>query len=810
MDTIYSLLKRAKELKNKSQVDSITPEEVGKLHEDTLAYIASLEQSADGLGIKKVYQSKSAIEADTDPVGTNGKTLRYGQLVSIYDDAHADSSENGNIYAYQKPGWLLMGKVSGGTTLSITQELGDSATKVMSQAAVKKALKNIQATTKDGKSLEEVYQIAKDNTVSSDKLKKLFFDTKQDLSNIPLRENLYVNGTELGVEANLYQNGGGFLSEPIKVKEGQILSLINDYPRSWDGYCNLAEVLQGENYKVLSVNSKNPQPVTISHDCEVVLSLPRKNDFHCYLITPKEIGEPIIPSSAISYGDKSVNEVLDTISGKEIDVTNDIDLRSGDYLENATLKPLSVGVELKIAKSGTGMMSREIKLKLGDRLKGSVPNTYYQNYSMLAEVVGGKMYNLVAHTSGDDVTIIDYEAPRDMTVILCGYNDQKKWKINKVSPSINRRFELINANEKVNYSPTISEYNQDCEPYLDVMSQHMPYSYGGEGKINSEEYPVLMITTDQHDSIDMTQRAVDYTNEHKQIVVTISLGDTGEKDMSKYRDMSLKSKKPMVLVAGNHDMEKMTSEAKFAEQWYTEEFKNKLGEAYHQAQGKPYWYYDIQSRSSARANKKLRLIGLMEFEGWYAGAASNAKRISDEQYKWLCGVLDSCDENTYVVICKHYPMSYIDANIHCAAFAPIDGYRTTNVEGFSGNLPDIIDAWIHGKTVTFTNTEEITHSFSKAHKENFVCYISGHEHEDNCFTVQGYKEQVCLTFACTATGRGQLLGDLPRTDGKLLDCVTCLSYNWDTKHINLLRLGSNITADGRSRKYVSFKLPNID
>jgi hypothetical protein len=140
MDTIYSLLKRAKELKEKSQVDSITPEEVGKLHEDTLAYIASLEQSADGLGIKKVYQSKSAMEADTDPVGTNGKTLRYGQLVSIYDDAHADSSENGNIYAYQKPGWLPMGKVSGGTTLSITQELGDSATKVMSQAAVTAAI----------------------------------------------------------------------------------------------------------------------------------------------------------------------------------------------------------------------------------------------------------------------------------------------------------------------------------------------------------------------------------------------------------------------------------------------------------------------------------------------------------------------------------------------------------------------------------------------------------------------------------------------------------------------------------------------
>ena len=145
MDTIYSLLKRAKELKEKSQVDSITPEEVGKLHEDTLAYIASLEQSTDGLGIKKVYQSKSAMEADTDPVGTNGKTLRYGQLVSIYDDAHADSSENGNIYAFQKPGWLLMGRVSGGNTiLPIVQETGYHEDKIMSQKSITEALNELR------------------------------------------------------------------------------------------------------------------------------------------------------------------------------------------------------------------------------------------------------------------------------------------------------------------------------------------------------------------------------------------------------------------------------------------------------------------------------------------------------------------------------------------------------------------------------------------------------------------------------------------------------------------------------------------
>lgn len=45
------------------------------------------------------------------------------------------------------------------SSLPIAQEAGDSTTSVMSQAAVTKALKNTQATTDDGKSLEDVYQL---------------------------------------------------------------------------------------------------------------------------------------------------------------------------------------------------------------------------------------------------------------------------------------------------------------------------------------------------------------------------------------------------------------------------------------------------------------------------------------------------------------------------------------------------------------------------------------------------------------------------------------------------------------------------
>lgn len=111
METIYNLQKRASELRNKMETNSITPEEVGSLHADTLAYLADMEQSVDGLGIRKMYKTVSAMEADTTPTGTNGKVLRYGQLVIIYDETDTTSATNGDLYTWQKPGWLKIGNI---------------------------------------------------------------------------------------------------------------------------------------------------------------------------------------------------------------------------------------------------------------------------------------------------------------------------------------------------------------------------------------------------------------------------------------------------------------------------------------------------------------------------------------------------------------------------------------------------------------------------------------------------------------------------------------------------------------------------
>ena len=122
METIYKLQERARTLRNKTQIDSITPEEVGGLHLETLAYLANMEQNLDGLGIRKVYPSVQTMEADLTPIGINGKPLRLGQLVIIFDESAPVTTTTGNIYAFQKPGWVLVGNIAANNDVNVLIE----------------------------------------------------------------------------------------------------------------------------------------------------------------------------------------------------------------------------------------------------------------------------------------------------------------------------------------------------------------------------------------------------------------------------------------------------------------------------------------------------------------------------------------------------------------------------------------------------------------------------------------------------------------------------------------------------------------
>lgn len=126
MKTIYELQKEANRLRGITEVDSISPEETFGLQADVLSYLSDMEQNADGLGIHQVYKSYAAMNADSKaPAGSNGKLLRFGQLVAIYDAKNSTQAESGNVYAFQKGNdtdpWLLMGNL--GSIYALQQQI---------------------------------------------------------------------------------------------------------------------------------------------------------------------------------------------------------------------------------------------------------------------------------------------------------------------------------------------------------------------------------------------------------------------------------------------------------------------------------------------------------------------------------------------------------------------------------------------------------------------------------------------------------------------------------------------------------------
>ena len=111
MTNIYNLQERANALRKRYIAASITPEEVGGLIADTLEFISLMERNTSSLGITKVYNSIAAMEGDKSP-NVDGKPIRQGQLVSVYNAENKADIHNGDIYMYDKDGWSFVSNIA--------------------------------------------------------------------------------------------------------------------------------------------------------------------------------------------------------------------------------------------------------------------------------------------------------------------------------------------------------------------------------------------------------------------------------------------------------------------------------------------------------------------------------------------------------------------------------------------------------------------------------------------------------------------------------------------------------------------------
>lgn len=146
MATSSEIKQRAKALAEKTDVNSITPREVGGIMYDLASHSENVLRNGGTLGIRKVYESVAAMEADsTNPKDLWGEPLKKGNLVVIYDGT-STGVDNNKIYAFLKPGWQIATHLDAGYVTrselnsKIVQETGEGENVVMSQKAVTEEL----------------------------------------------------------------------------------------------------------------------------------------------------------------------------------------------------------------------------------------------------------------------------------------------------------------------------------------------------------------------------------------------------------------------------------------------------------------------------------------------------------------------------------------------------------------------------------------------------------------------------------------------------------------------------------------------
>ena len=107
MATSTDIKNRASALSGKTDSNSVTPQEVGQLIYDTADLAEQAVRNGGSLGIRKVYASVSAMEADgTAPKDTWGNPMKKGSLCLIYDGT-STGADNNKVFAFTDPGWQI-------------------------------------------------------------------------------------------------------------------------------------------------------------------------------------------------------------------------------------------------------------------------------------------------------------------------------------------------------------------------------------------------------------------------------------------------------------------------------------------------------------------------------------------------------------------------------------------------------------------------------------------------------------------------------------------------------------------------------
>ena len=456
-------------------------------------------------------------------------------------------------------------------------------------------------------------------------------------------------------------------------------------------------------------------------------------------------------------------------------------------------------------------------------------------------LVGGQAswYQIfIKDTTGQRINIRNYEPILGDPVVMLKEEkiDLTSYDLTKVEVSM--RF---HENEMVQVSlcpayvfsfdgggDSISHLNKESEKYISAACNRFPSEYTLN---NRGLFSLFAIQSDIHDDYTRMERGFQYAEDTQSILATLVLGDIFDNSNKAFAynwtSAIMQYEKPILPIIGNHEVLsiepvgiKGMTDSEIMDKFYSEELIEHSGAVH--SNDRPYWYRDFP-----QGNKVIRVIGLYQYElqmsynsngypeyGQNSGKGKDTIYYTQEQMNWLVGILNSCDENTYVMILTHFAPSKNNMYAENTWNPSMEfGYRFDGGDGLDGQtnydmIPTIVQAWIDGASVQVESIMKpnnskvvVKTSFTHAHDKRFIGYVSGHIHRDAIGTLKDFPKQRQISVTCTTNEDAQQANDNVRGAGKVQDSITLIGYDYINDIVNLVRIGADITLDGRDRKF---------
>lgn len=363
--------------------------------------------------------------------------------------------------------------------------------------------------------------------------------------------------------------------------------------------------------------------------------------------------------------------------------------------------------------------------------------------------------------------------------------------------------------------PLIVQRNKDVEH---IMLAGAKYGMHGLGKANLGKLFTMLAVADVHQCAGQMESAIDYLNYYDAIDCGISLGDMqagsySDSDGVWYHNALMRAKKPFFTVLGNHDGGNYGEFRECGTPRLTFEKFIRPNAEMIGIEGLDRAYY-----MRLIDEYKIALIVLTNYDYPDTPGADGMPAVdrsyevySQEQTDWLISALQSIPSDYHLLLCAHsHP--YKKAVEPCV-FSQMYAYSTNSPYGNNNMIPDIIDAWKHGKALKKEYPPEILSEYLPVLSVNadftargegiFMCYLIGHHHCDFVGWNDKYRDQRLISLAAAANDLYQNYGsDLPRAEGtKAEDLLTVLSFDTENRNIRLVRIGANFTKDLVDRTY---------